>query len=84
MMVLTGYIACKGEKINSRRGLIRKHKNPLGRHRHRWENNIKMDNKEIVSYGMDGSHLSLGTYQWQALLNTNNFLESHKMWEILD
>ena len=32
-----------------------------------------MDIKEIVSEGMNGSLLALGTDQWQSLLNTNKF-----------
>jgi hypothetical protein len=28
-------------------------KRPLGRHRHRWENNIKVDLLEVVYGGMD-------------------------------
>ena len=35
-----------------------KGKRPLGRPRHRWENNIKMDLTEIGWYGMDWIHLA--------------------------
>ena len=32
-----------------------------------------MNIKEIVYEGVDGSHLALGTDQWQSLINTNKF-----------
>jgi hypothetical protein len=52
-----------GEKRNAYRILVRKpeEKRPLGRPRHRWVDNIKMDLREIGCDGMD---------QWRALLNT--------------
>jgi hypothetical protein len=38
-----------GEMINAYKILVRKadRKRPLGRHRRRWENNIRMDFREI-------------------------------------
>jgi hypothetical protein len=50
-----GHVACMGE----RRGVYRvffffpEGKRPLGRRRHRWEDNIKMDLKEVGCGGMD-------------------------------
>jgi hypothetical protein len=44
-------------------------KRPLGRPRHRWENNIKMDLREI---GMDGANwiqLAQDKVQWRAFVN---------------
>jgi hypothetical protein len=46
-----------------------KGKRPLGRPRHRWEDNIKMDLREI---GIDGANwIQLAQYrvQWQACVN---------------
>jgi hypothetical protein len=38
-------------------------KRPIGRHRHIWEDNIKMDFREI-SYNVDLIHLAQGKGQW--------------------
>jgi hypothetical protein len=45
-------------------------KRPLGRPRHRWEDNIKMDLREIGWGGMDWIDLAADRDQWRALLNT--------------
>jgi hypothetical protein len=44
-----GHIACVGERRNAHKILVGKPegKGPLGRLGHRWEDNIKMDLKEI-------------------------------------
>jgi hypothetical protein len=45
-------------------------KKPLGRPRHRWEDNIKMDLREI---GIDGAkliRLAQDRVQWRAFVNT--------------
>jgi hypothetical protein len=44
-----GHVALMEEIINANRNLVEKPqgKRPLGRHRHRWEDNIKMDITEI-------------------------------------
>jgi hypothetical protein len=45
-----------------------KSKRPLGRHRHRWEDNIKLDLREI---GIDGANwiwLAQDRVQWQAVI----------------
>ena len=44
-------------------------KRPLGRHRHRWENNIKMDLQDIGFGGMDWIELAQDGDSWQALVN---------------
>ena len=43
-------------------------KRPLGRPRHRWGDNIKMDLKE-VGWGMDWIDLAQDTDRWQSLVN---------------
>jgi hypothetical protein len=44
-------------------------KRPLERFRCRWENNIKMDLREIGWGGMDWTDLAQNRGQWRALLN---------------
>jgi hypothetical protein len=45
-------------------------KRPLGRLRHRWENNIKMDLQEVGwEGGMDWIELAQDKDRWRALLN---------------
>jgi len=44
-------------------------KRPLGRPRHRWEDNIKMDIQEVGCRGMDWIELAQGRDRWQALVN---------------
>jgi hypothetical protein len=43
---------------------------PLGKPRHRWVDNIKMDLREIGWDGMDCIKLALDRDQWKALVNT--------------
>jgi hypothetical protein len=43
---------------------------PLGRPRRRWEDNIKMDLREIRWGGVDWIDLSQDRDQWRALVNT--------------
>jgi len=38
-------------------------KRPLGRHRHRWEDNIKMDLQELECGGMDWLRIGIGVRQ---------------------
>jgi hypothetical protein len=42
---------------------------PLGRHKHRWENNIKMDLQEVGLEGMDWIDVVQYRDSWRALLN---------------
>jgi hypothetical protein len=60
-----------GKKRNAYRILERKPegKRPLGRSRGRWEDNIKMDLREIGRGGMDWIHLAQDRDQWRALVN---------------
>jgi hypothetical protein len=48
-----------------------KRKRPLGRPRCRWENNIRMDCREIEWRGMDWIDLAQDRDQWRALVNTD-------------
>jgi hypothetical protein len=45
-------------------------KRPLGRPRHRWEENIRMDLTEIVWNVLDWSHLAQARDQWRVVVNT--------------
>ena len=59
---------------------------PLGRPRHRWKDNIKIDLQEVVSAGMDWIELAQDRERWRALVtavmnfrvpqNTGNFFTS--------
>jgi hypothetical protein len=42
---------------------------PLGRPRHRWEDNIKMDFQEVGYGGMDWIELAQDRDRWRALVN---------------
>ena len=63
-------------------------KSTLGRPRHRWEDNIKMDLQEVRCGGMDWIGLAQDRDRWRALvnavmnirvtLNARNFLTSCK------
>jgi hypothetical protein len=44
-------------------------KRPLGRRKHRWVDNIKMDFRDIGLDGMDRIDLAQDRYQWRALVN---------------
>jgi hypothetical protein len=41
----------------------------LGRPRHRWYNDIRMDLQEVECWGMDWIELAQDMDRWQALLN---------------
>jgi hypothetical protein len=45
-------------------------KGPLGRRRRRWEDNIKMDFREIGIDGMNWIRLDQDRVQWRAFVNT--------------
>jgi len=42
---------------------------PLGKPRHRWEDNIKMDLQEVECGGMDWIELAHDRDRWRALVN---------------
>jgi hypothetical protein len=54
-MKWVGHVARMGEKFNACRMLVGKTegKRPLGRPRHRWVDNVKMDLRELGWDGMD-------------------------------
>jgi hypothetical protein len=61
-----------GERRGSKRILMGKPegKRPLGRSKHRWENNIKMDLQEVGWGYMDWIDLAQDRDRWRALVNT--------------
>jgi hypothetical protein len=61
-----------GEKRNAYRILVGKPegKRPLGRPRHRWVSNIKMDFREAWWDGMNWIDLAQDRDRWRALVNT--------------
>jgi hypothetical protein len=44
-------------------------KRPLGRPRRRWEDNIKMDLREVLYWGMDWSELAQDRGRWREVVN---------------
>jgi hypothetical protein len=67
-----GHIARMGEKRNAYRIFMGKPegKRSLGRSRHRWDDNIKKDLREVGCGGMDWIGLAQDRNQWRALVNT--------------
>jgi hypothetical protein len=65
-----GHVASTGEKRGTYRILVGRPegRRPLGRPRHRWEDNIKMDLQE-VGLGMDGIELAQDRDRWRELVN---------------
>jgi len=66
-----GYVECMGERRCMYRVLVGKPegKRPLGRPRHRWEDNIKMDIQKVGSVGLDWIELDQDRERRQALVN---------------
>jgi hypothetical protein len=67
-----GLVARLGEKRNAYRILVGKPegKRPLGRPRRRWEDNIRIDLREIGWGGLDWIDLAQDSDQRKALVNT--------------
>jgi hypothetical protein len=66
-----GHATLMGVKRNAYRILVRNPEGtrPLGRPRHMWVNNIKMDLREIGWSGMDWTDLAQDRDQWKSLAN---------------
>jgi hypothetical protein len=64
--------ACMGEGRGVYRVLVGRPegKRPMGRPRRRWEDNIKLDLREMGIYGMNWIHVAQDKVQWQAFVNT--------------
>jgi hypothetical protein len=60
------HVACMGERRSVYRALVGKPegRRPLGRPRHRWEDNIKMNLQEVGSRGMDWINLAQDRDSW--------------------
>jgi hypothetical protein len=67
-----GHVERMGEGKNAYRVLVGRPegKRPLGRHRRRWEDNIKMDLGEIGIDGANCIRLVQDRVQWRAFVNT--------------
>jgi transcription termination factor 2 len=68
-----GHVARRGEGRGVYRVLFEKpegKKRPLGRPRRRWEDNIKMELREIGIDGANWIRLAQDRVQWQAFVNT--------------
>jgi hypothetical protein len=61
-----------GEMRNMHKILVGKpeEKKPRGRPRSRWDDNIRMDLRQIGWGGVDWTHLAQDRDQWRALVNT--------------
>jgi len=67
----TGHVARMGEGRDVYRVLVEKPEGirRLGRHRHRWDDNIKMDFQEVGCGGMDWIEVAQDRDRWHALVN---------------
>ena len=66
----TGYVARMGERRCVYRVLERKteRKKPIGRHRRRWKDSMKMDLQEVEYGGTDWIELAQDMDRWQPLV----------------
>jgi len=67
-----GHVACMSEGRGVHRVLVGRPegKRPLGRPRHRWEDNIKMDLQEVEGGCGDWMELARDRDRWRALVST--------------
>jgi len=77
-------MVCMGEGRGVQRVLVGKpeRKRPVGRPRHRWEDNIKMDLQEVGGGCGDWKVLAQDRDSWRALVSTVMNLRFPKMWGI--
>jgi hypothetical protein len=70
-MRLAGHVARMGEGRGVYRVLVRRPegKRPLGRPRRRWEDNIKLDLREVGISGANWIQLAQDRVQWRAFAN---------------
>jgi hypothetical protein len=70
-MKWAGHVARKGERRGVYRVLVVKPegRRPLGRHWHRWEDNIKKDHQEVGCGGMDWIDLAQDRNREQAVVS---------------
>jgi len=75
---------CMGERRGVYRVLMgkREERRPLGRPRHRWEDNIKMDLQEVGCGSMDWINLTQDRDGWQAFVSVVMNPRVPKMWGI--
>jgi hypothetical protein len=66
-----GHVANMGEGRNVYRVLVgkREGKRPLERPRHRWEDGIRMDLREICWRGVEWFYLAQDRDRWRAVVN---------------
>jgi hypothetical protein len=66
-----GHVAGMREKRGVYRILVGRPegKRPVGRHRHRWEDNIKMNLEDVGCGGMDWIEVAEDRNRWRALVN---------------
>ena len=71
-MSWAGHVARMGARRCAYRVLVGKPegKGPRGRPRHRWEENIKMDLRDVGWVGMDWIALAQDRDRWQVFVNT--------------
>jgi hypothetical protein len=69
---MDGHVVCMREIRNAYIVLVGEPegKRLLGRSRHRWEDNIRMDVREVIWGGVDWKHLTQHRDQWQVLVST--------------
>jgi hypothetical protein len=66
-----GYVARMGEEIKVYKVLVGKYegKRPLGRPRHRWEDEVRMDLREIGYESVDWVRLAQDRDRWRAVVS---------------
>jgi hypothetical protein len=83
---LAGYVARMGERRGIYRVLVGQPegKRLLGRPRRRWEDNIKMNLREVGCGGMEWIGLPQDRDRWRALVNAVMNFRLYKIGEFLD